>query len=171
MMGEKITDAQVSELLALLRTDASVDSKVHHINSVKSGIKQNNVPDSCVGTLFDAIRMSMSSQQTALVNAGFSTLGHLLTRLSRQDPKHVAREAPRTMPLLVERLGDTKEKYRLLAAQCLTTFWKASPSEIEKAVQHSAMTGKNVRAKEAGMQWVVQVSSAASRNKRHTNAR
>jgi CLIP-associating protein 1/2 len=156
-MGEKITDTQVADLLVLLRTDASVDTKVAQIDNIKSGIKKNNVPDACVPSLFEITRLSMTSQHAALVNAGFSTLTHLLTRLSRQEPKHITKEAARTLPLVVEKLGDLKEKYRILAAQCLTTFWKSSPMEVERVVRNSAMTGKNSRAKEASMRWLVQV--------------
>jgi CLIP-associating protein 1/2 len=156
-MGEKITEAQATDLLALLRTDASVDTKVAQIDNVKSGIKKNNVPDICVGPLFEITRIAMASQHAALVNAGFSTLNHLLTRLSRQEPKHVMKEVGRTLPLVVEKLGDHKEKYRLLATQCMTTFWKASSMDVERAVRNSAMTGKNSRAKETSMHWIVQV--------------
>ncbi len=156
-MGEKITETQTAELLALLRTDALVDTKVAQINQVKSGIKHNNVPDVCVASLFEITRSSMTSQHAALVNAGFSTLNHLLMRLSRQEPKHITKEAARTLPLVVEKLGDQKEKYRTLATQCLTAFWKSAPMDVERAVRNTAMAGKNPRAKEASLQWLIQV--------------
>lgn len=159
-MGEKITEEQVENLLAILRTDASNDTKVHQINNVKSGIKQNNVPEACVLPLFEATRSSMISQHAAIVNAGFSTLNHLLTRLSRQEPKYISREAGRTLPLVIEKMGDQKEKYRQLAAQCLTTFWKAVPLDVERAVKSSGLVGKNARMKEASMSWIVQVKTA-----------
>ena len=158
-MGEKITEEQAANLLAILRTDASIDAKVNQVNNVKSGIKQNNVPDPCVQPLFEATRISMTSQHAALVNAGFSTLNHLLTRLSRQEPKHVAREAARTLPLVIEKMGDQKDKYRQLAAQCLTTFWKISPMDVERIVKNAGLVGKNSRMKESSMRWVVQVEA------------
>jgi CLIP-associating protein 1/2 len=108
-MGEKITEDQVANLLAILRTDASNDVKVLQINNVKSAIKQNNVPDACVLPLFEATRKSMTSPHAAIANAGFSTLNHLLTRLSRQEPKYVVKEAGRTLPLVIEKMGDQKE--------------------------------------------------------------
>lgn len=156
-MGEKITEEQVGNLLAILRTDASVDAKVHQINNVKSGIKQNNVPEGCVPSLFEATRSTMNSAHAALVNAGFSTLNHLLTRLSRQEPKYIVKEAARTLPLVIEKMGDQKEKYRQLAAQCLTTFWKHAPMDVERIVKNAGLVGKNSRMKEASMHWVVQV--------------
>ena len=159
MAGEKINEEQVANLLAVLRTDASIDAKVTQINNVKSGIKQNNVPEPCILSLFEAIRTSMESQHAAIVNAGFSTLNHLLTRLSRQEPKYVVKEAARTLPLVVDKMGDQKEKYRQLAAQCLTTFWKAAPMDVERIVKNAGLVGKNSRMKEASMTWIVQVGT------------
>jgi len=75
----------------------------------------------------------------------------------RQEPKHVVRETARTLPVVIEKLGDHKDKYRVLAAQCLTTFWRVAPMDVERAVQNTGMVGKNSRAKEASMQWIVQV--------------
>ncbi|KAL5316518.1 hypothetical protein ACEPPN_015566 [Leptodophora sp. 'Broadleaf-Isolate-01'] len=156
-MGEKINEEQVANLLAILRTDASIDAKVNQINNVKSGIKQNNVPEPCIVPLFEATRTSMTSSHAAIVNAGFSTLNHLLTRLSRQEPKYVAKEAGRTLPLVIDKMGDLKEKYRQLAAQCLTTFWKIAPLDVERIVKNAGLVGKNSRMKEASMTWVVQM--------------
>ncbi|CAL3965178.1 hypothetical protein PZA11_002017 [Diplocarpon coronariae] len=157
MAGEKINEEQAANLLAILRTDASIDAKVNQINNVKSGIKQNNVPEPCILPLFESSRISMASPHAAIANAGFSTLNHLLTRLSRQEPKYVVKEAARTLPLVVDKLGDPKEKHRQLAAQCLTTFWKASPLDVERTVKNAGLVGKNSRMKEASIIWVVQM--------------
>jgi CLIP-associating protein 1/2 len=158
-MAEKITEEQVAKLQELLRSDASTDSKVQHINNIKSGIKQNNVPEACIVPLFEAVRASMASQHAVIVQPGFSTLNNLLARLSRQDSsKYVVKEAGRTLPLVIEKMGDAKEKYRVLAATCLTTFWKATPMDVERIVKNAGLVGKNSRMKEASMHWLVQVT-------------
>lgn len=156
-MAEWLTDKQVADLQTILRTDASVDAKVQQITAVKSLIKQQNVPETCILPLFDALRTASASQHAALVNAGFTALGHLLTRLSRQEPRYISKEAGRTLPLVVEKMGDQKEKVRVLALQALTTLWKAAPQDVERAMKNLAMVGKNPRAKEASMQWLLQV--------------
>lgn len=74
-MGEKITEEQVTDLLATIRSDAAVEVKVQGINNAKSSIKQNNVPEGCILNLFEITRSAMSSQHASLVSAGFSTLG------------------------------------------------------------------------------------------------
>ncbi|KAF5123516.1 Protein stu-1 [Metarhizium anisopliae] len=155
-MADKLTDAQVADLLTILRSDSSLDAKVQFVTVIKSAIKQHNVPESCIAQLFDGLRTASSAQHAALVNAGFTALNHLLTRLSRQDPKLLAREAARTLPLVIEKLGDQKDKYRSLAAQALNTLYVASPADAERFVRSSALAGKNPRAKEGGMHWLLQ---------------
>lgn len=162
-MAEKITEEQVAKLQDLLRNDASTDLKIQHINIIKSAIKQNNVPESCIVPLFEAVRASMTSQHAVVVQPGFSTLNNLLARLSRQDSsKYVVKEAGRTLPLVVEKMGDPKEKYRVLAATCLTSFWQAAPMDVERIVKNAGMVGKNSRLKEASMQWLVQVHQCST---------
>jgi hypothetical protein len=82
--------------------------------------------------------------------------------LSRQEPKHLVKEAGRTLPLVIEKMGDQKEKYRQLAAQCLTSFWKVSPMEVERIVKNAGMVSKNPRMKEACLNWVLQVNAPVS---------
>ncbi|KAK6853172.1 protein STU1 [Apiospora arundinis] len=156
-MADKLTDQQVADLMAILKKDVSVDTKAQQVTAAKSAIKQHNVPDTCVAPLFEALRLASSSQHSALVNAGFTALNHLLTRLSRQEPKYILKEAKNTMPLIVEKLGDPKDKFRALAIQAMTTMSASAPIEAERFVRNVAMVGKNPRAKEASMQWLLQM--------------
>ncbi|KAK8119489.1 uncharacterized protein PG998_004115 [Apiospora kogelbergensis] len=156
-MADKLTEQQVADLMAILKKDVSVDMKAQHVTAAKSAIKQHNVPDICVAPLFEALRLASGSQHPALVNAGFTALNHLLTRLSRQEPKYILKEAKHTMPLIVEKLGDPKDKFRALAIQAMTTMYGAAPIEAERFVRNVAMAGKNPRAKEASMQWLLQM--------------
>ncbi|KAK3391058.1 clasp N terminal-domain-containing protein, partial [Podospora didyma] len=156
-MADRITEEEVENLQAILvGTDASIDAKVQLVTIVKSHIKQQNVPDNCIAPLFEALRTASSSQHANLVNAGFTALNHLLTRLTRQDPKHLAKEAARTLPLIIEKLGDQKEKFRAIALQSLATLYKVAPIDVERSVRNIAMGGKNPRAKEASLQWLLQ---------------
>lgn len=158
-MAERLTDKQVTDLVDMLRSGAALDNKVQMVTNVKSAIKQHNVPETCIPQLFEALRNASTAQHAALVNAGFTALGHLLTRLSRQEPKHIGKEAVRTLPVIIEKLGDQKDKYRTLAAQALTTIYAVNASEVERMVRATAMTGKNPRAKEAALHWLLQVRS------------
>ncbi|KAK7743200.1 suppressor of tub2 mutation [Cytospora paraplurivora] len=156
-MAERITDEQVEALQKVLRSDASVDAKVAQVTAVKTGIKHHNVPDTCVAELFEALRTASSSQHAVLVNAGLTSLNHLLTRISRQEPKFITREAKVTLPFLTEKLGDQKEKFRSLAVQSLATMYKVVPVDVERHVRNLAMSSKNPKAKEASLQWLLQM--------------
>ncbi|KAF5673776.1 stu1 [Fusarium heterosporum] len=157
MADTKLTDQQVADLATILRGDGSLDSKVQYVTLIKSGIKQHNVPEASVSQLFDGLRSATTSQHAALVNAGFTALNHLLTRLSRQDPKLLSKEASKTLPIVVEKLGDHKDKFRSLASHSLVTLYAVAPVDVERFVRTTAMTGKNPRAKETSMHWLLQM--------------
>ncbi|KAI1300039.1 clasp N terminal-domain-containing protein [Xylaria venustula] len=156
-MAERLSDDQVNGLLAILKKDTTVDAKVQYVTAIKSGIKQHNVPDTCVAPLFEGLRQASASQHAALVNAGFTALNHLLTRLSRQEPKYLQREVKQTMPLIVDKMGDQKDKFRTLAIQAMATMYAHVPADAERFVRNTAMVGKNPRAKESSLQWLLQM--------------
>lgn len=159
MADTKLTDDQVANLTTVLRNDNThIDVKVQYVNTIKSGIKQHNVPETCIPQLFEGLRTASSSQHVGLATAGFTALNHLFTRMSRQEPKHLIKEAARTLPLVVEKLGDSKDKPRALAMQSLNTMYGFAPADVERWIRNTAMVGKNSRAKEASMQWLLEVS-------------
>ena len=157
MADSKLTEEQVADLATILRGDSSLDNKIQYVTNIKTGIKQHNVPDACVPQLFDGLRAASASQHAALAAIGFTSLNHLITRLSRQDPKLLAKEAPRTLPLIVEKLGDQKDKMRSTAHSSLATLYPVASVDVERSIRNGALTGKNPRAKEGGMQWLLQV--------------
>lgn len=158
MADTKLTDDQVNNLAAVLRNDNThFDVKVQYVNAIKTGIKQHNIPETCIPQLFDGLRLASSSQHVALATAGFTALNHLFTRMSRQEPKYLAKEAARTLPLVIEKLGDSKDKPRALALQSLNTLYAVAPADVERSIRNTAMVGKNPRAKEASMQWLLEV--------------
>ncbi|KAK4662842.1 suppressor of tub2 mutation [Podospora pseudopauciseta] len=163
-MAEPISEQQVIDLTNILRTDAPIDTKIQHINVAKSCIKSHYIPEPCIAPLFDALRSASSSQHGVLVNAGFGTFNHLLTRLRKQDPKGLSKEVARTgtLPLLAEKLGDHKDKIRYIATQALVTIYKVAPEQVERAVRNLAMTGKNPRAKESSLHWLLQMHQESS---------
>lgn len=157
MADGKLTEDQVADLVNVLRSDQSLDNKVQYVTAIKSGIKQHNVPNVCVPDLFEGLRTASASQHSALVNVGFTALNHLVTRLSRQEPKLLVKEAVHTLPLIIEKLGDPKDKFKTTALQALNTLYPVIPADVERVIRNSAMAGKNPRAKEAAMHWLLQV--------------
>jgi CLIP-associating protein 1/2 len=157
-------DIKATDLLAALKnSNNSIEAKAAQLTKLKSEIKQKNVPESAVATIFDAFRYAISSQHSSLSGAGFSALGHLLKRLYLQEQHQIiAGQGRSTYPLLLERLGDHKERIRAQAAQAFSDFWSASSVEVEHHVLEVALVGKNARAKETCMVWLVNVCSSRS---------
>ena len=154
-------DDLAQNLLATLKKpSAPIDTKLTLFNNLKSHIKHQRVPESSQPHTVECVRLALVSQTSStLVTTGFSTLSHLIKRLTLQDQVH-AIFSPRVNILgaLLDRLGDAKESYRSAALQCLSDLWPARPGDVEKAVREGAILSNNVRAKDGGMQWVVKVS-------------
>ena len=152
-------DSRATELLTTLRnSNISIEAKTTALSKLKSDIKQKNVPEAAISPTFEAFRLAISSQHSSLSTAGFSALGHLLKRLYLQEEQQSsAYHGRHTYPLLLERLGDHKERMRSQASQAFTDFWAASPADVEHHVLETALVGKNSRAKETSMVWLARV--------------
>lgn len=153
-------ESKAAELLAALKNiNLSIDAKVAHVTAVKSEIKQKNVPESAVLAIFESLRLALASQYSSLFSAAFSTLGHFFKRLYVQDQSYLISQHARILyPILLERLGDRKERTRAQAAQAFTDLWSAASGDVEHYVLEVALVGKNPRAREMSMIWLANVS-------------
>ncbi|EHA18129.1 hypothetical protein ASPNIDRAFT_119023, partial [Aspergillus niger ATCC 1015] len=156
----KSMEPKATELVATLKNlNLAIDAKVSFLNSVKSDIKQKNVSEGAIPPIFESLRLSIASSHSTLLSAGFSTLGHFLKRLFIQEQHSiVASQARHLYPLLLERLGDHKERVRAQAAQAFTDFWPAASHEVEQHVLGTALVGKNNRAREMSMIWLANLT-------------
>lgn len=156
-------ETKAAELLAALKNaNFSIDAKAAQLTLVKSDIKQKNVPDGAILPIFESLRLALASQHSSLLSAGFSTLGHFLKRLFIQEQdSFVALQGRMLYPILLERLGDRRERTRAQAAQAFTDLWPAVSSDVEHYVLEIALVGKNARAKEMSMIWLSNVSLAS----------
>jgi CLIP-associating protein 1/2 len=153
-------EEQAQALLQLLkRTSAPNDQKITQFNNLKSSIKHLRVPDGAQPTIFECIKVAISSQTSSqLVSSAFGCVGHLIKRLHLQNQDHViVNQAGKLYPVLLERLGDARESHRNAASQTLSDLWPFCDKDIERLVRDSAIAGTNARAKETGMQWVVKM--------------
>lgn len=65
-----------------------------------------------------------------------------------QDTSRLKVVAPQILALLVDRLGDVKDRYRELAMNSLVEYWKACPSEVEKTIKEVGFGNKSWRIRE-----------------------
>ena len=159
-------DQQAATLLSTLKRPAvNSDSKINALNGLKSDIKHYRVPESAQATIFECLKLAITQQTSSqLVASAFSTLGHLIKRLSIQDASgHAIQQlAPRLFGALQDRLGDPREPIRANASQVLSELYPYLGADVERIVRDEAMTGSNARAKETAMQWVVRMHGEES---------
>jgi CLIP-associating protein 1/2 len=159
-----VMEEQAQSLLATLkRSSVAIDTKLAAFNNLKSSIKHQRVPESCQPAIFECIRLGITSQTSpTIISTAFSTLGHLIKRLSLQEQTNViAAQTSRLLPTLQDRLGDQRESLRNAASQTLSDIWPYSKVEIERVIREGVLAGNNARAKEVAMLWVVKVRSRA----------
>lgn len=149
-------DVSALNALAAIKGGATTEIKLKHLTELKVEIKHRQCPDAAVAPLFDVVRVSISTPY--LADAGFSILSHLTKRLSLQDQIAVLQvQGAKTYPCLLERLGDSRDRIRSRAVQAFTDFHTVSASDVEQFVRDKVLTCRNTKAKEAGMQWVLNV--------------
>ena len=150
-------EQQALHLLAVLRNSTiPLDTKIDLLTKLKTHIKHHHVPEPAINPSFEVVRLAISNSQ--FLDAGFSILSHLTKRLELQEQlTFTAAQGKKTYPIILERLGDAKDRVRLRAIQVFTEFWKASRTDVEQLIRDSALSGKSPRAKEAAMQWILKV--------------
>jgi CLIP-associating protein 1/2 len=153
-------EQEAQNLLGILkRSSVSIDAKVTAFNSIKSNIKHLRVPDAAQPTIFECIRLGISGTQSpTLAATAFSTLGHLIKRLGLQQQNNVlVSQAKKLLPILLDRLGDSRESHRNAASSNLADFYPFAHEQVEAVIKDGALAGHSPRAKEAAMMWVVKV--------------
>jgi hypothetical protein len=102
-----------------------------------------------VSLVFDSVRQGLAStNHPNLASTALTCLVVLIKRMALQDSSRLKAVAPSILPLLVDRLGDVKDRYRDLAMNSLVEFWKACPSDVEKTIKEVGFGNKSWRIRE-----------------------
>lgn len=152
-------EAKATSLLFAMRSvPVAQDNAFTELDELKRNIKHRQVPGIAIIPLFNLIDYAISSAH--YVDAGFSILGHLTKRLILQEQKELLiSQGLKTLPSIVDSLGNQTERIRQRATQALCDFWHLSATSVEQIVRDAALTNEIPRVKEAGMRWILKVSS------------
>lgn len=149
-----------SLLFAMRSVPAAQDDAFSELDELKRNIKHRQVPGTAIIPLFNLIDYAISSAH--YVDAGFSILGHLTKRLILQDQKELLiSQGLKTLPSIVNSLGDQTDRIRQRATQALCDFWHLSAMNVEQIIRDTALTSDIPKVKEAGMRWILKVSTKA----------
>ncbi|KAK8187805.1 clasp N terminal-domain-containing protein [Phyllosticta capitalensis] len=157
-------DQATSLLATLKRPTVTIDQKIKLFNELKSSIKHLRVPEGAQINIFECVRLAIASQASStLVSTGLSTLSHLIKRLSLQSQTSIiAAQSKQLLPVLQDRLADSRESHRIAAQQALSELWPYNHAGVESIIREGALGGTNSKAKEHAMQWVVKMHATES---------
>lgn len=80
--------------------------------------------------------------------------------MSIQEPARIRHQAHHVVPLLVDKLGDAKERNKSIALGSLLEIYKNAPAEVEKCVKDAGFGSKNPRIRQESIRWLSQIHSA-----------
>ena len=107
--------------------------------------------------MFEACRIAVNAPNLGLAAQALSCLGHLTKRVSIQDPARLRSNAHHTVPLLVEKLGDQKERNKTVAFTAIMETYKHAPMDVERAMRELGFPNKNARVRQESIKWLCQV--------------
>ncbi|KAL7273511.1 suppressor of tub2 mutation [Rhizina undulata] len=152
-----VKDTQALDLLNLIRGHADADQKIAELSSIKAQVKHQQVQVDAISPLFEACRIGISSPNNSLSLHALSCLGHLIKRVTIQDPARIRSQANPILPLLIEKLGDQKERSRSIATAALLDLWRIVAQDVERGIKDIGFNSKNAKIKQESMNWLAQV--------------
>ncbi|KTW30610.1 hypothetical protein T552_00326 [Pneumocystis carinii B80] len=149
-----IQDAE--DLLETLRGTDN-ERKMEMIMGIKRFIKRNDVDLEAVSLLFDGLRMGLICTNPYVAMNSLTCTNHLIKRVSLQEITRLKGPGVMVLPLLIERLGDNKEKVKDVAQNALIELWRGIPIEVERSIKDLGFSSKNWRTREQSLYWLEKI--------------
>ncbi|KAG5520051.1 hypothetical protein PMAC_001127 [Pneumocystis sp. 'macacae'] len=142
-----------------LRT-APHDRKLDVLVQLRRFVKRNDLD--AVPALVDALRTGLAAGSPALSAESVVCLAHLVKRVALQDAARLRTAAPVLGPLLVERLGDLRDRPRDAAHSALAVLWRSAPSDIERCIRDHGFAARSSHVREQAVRWAQRMHAQAA---------
>ncbi|KAG5439973.1 hypothetical protein PCK2_000665 [Pneumocystis canis] len=149
-----VKDAQT--LREVLR-GTNYERKIETLVGLKRFIKRNDVSLDAVPLLLDGLRMGLISANSLVAMHSLTCLGHLIKRIVLQDAGRLRASAGFLLPLLIDKLGDMRDKAREVALNALIELWKVIPVDVEKGIKEFGFMSKIWRTREHSLYWLLKM--------------
>ncbi|EPS36579.1 hypothetical protein H072_9833 [Dactylellina haptotyla CBS 200.50] len=157
-MGEVLGEEEASSLLTILRSNRDDTIKIDQLVQAKQKIKHYGVDPLAAEAMFSALRISMSqAANMTLFQHSLSCLGYLIKRCRVNDANLLKRVSIDILPLLLDKMGDAKDRIREMALTPVVDIWTVAPVETERTIREGGLSSKNARLKESSLEWLVRV--------------
>ncbi|TGZ78514.1 ARM repeat-containing protein [Ascodesmis nigricans] len=154
-----VKDSQALDLLDLLRGQ-DVDKKIAEFTAIKTQVKHQAVQPEAIAPLFEASRIGVLSPNNALSAQALSCLGHLTRRVTIQEPGRIRHHVNSILPVLVEKLGDAKDRNRSVAMKAIQDLYDHCPVEVEKHIKELGFASKNPRTRQESINWLAKTHAS-----------
>lgn len=123
------------DLYTLVISSESPEDKASVISELKTYVKKDNVDFSQVPKYFEALSVAMDTTDANLQSMAFSTICHLVKRVSIQDTNGnlLAEQSFLVLPILIPRIAD-KPSIKVSARRALEAYWLSAPEKVDLAV-------------------------------------
>ncbi|KAK6343469.1 suppressor of tub2 mutation [Orbilia blumenaviensis] len=157
-MGENLGEDEANTLLTLIRSNRDDALKIEHLIQAKQKIKHYGIDADATEPTFSAVRIGMSqASNISLFQHSLSCLGYLVKRCRVNDAALLKRLSIDLLPLLLDKMGDAKDRIREMALSPVVDIWTAAPVETERIIRETGLTSKNSRLKESSLEWLARV--------------
>ncbi|KAK6525804.1 suppressor of tub2 mutation [Arthrobotrys megalospora] len=157
-MGENLGEDEANTLLTLIRSNRDDALKVDHLVQAKQKIKHYGIDPNATENTFAAVRIGMSqASNMTLFQHSLSCLGYLVKRCRANDATLLKRLSIDILPLLLDKMGDAKDRIREMALSPVVDIWTVAPVETERIIRETGLTSKNARLKESSLEWLARV--------------
>ncbi|KAF3904919.1 hypothetical protein ABW20_dc0108671 [Dactylellina cionopaga] len=162
-MGENLGEEEASVLLTIIRSNRDDNLKIEHLVQAKQKIKHYGIDNSATEITFSALRIGMSqAANMSLFQHSLSCLGYLVKRCRVNDSNLLKRVAGDLLPLLLDKMGDAKDRIREMALLPVVDIWTVAPVETERYIRETGLTSKNARLKESSLEWLARVHAVSA---------
>lgn len=132
-------------LVQIVRSEVPASHKLAAIVDLKTHIKTNHVNMTQVHFYIEALSLAVDIPDHGILSNAFSTLSHLVKRISIQDLTGSILEshASLILPSIITRLGDSRSSSRTAAKNALEAFWLLKPAKVEQYLRDIGLAHRN----------------------------
>lgn len=154
MLSQVISASRLYQIVASPTSDN--EAKLRSINELKTHVKKDFVDIKQVPKYVEALSIAVDISDAGILTNSFSVLSHLVKRVSMQDSSGevLKSQSYLILPIIINRLGDSKASSRSSAKKALEAYWFSAPKEVEESVMNMALSHKNVKVINESIVWL-----------------
>lgn len=154
MLSQVISASRLYQIVASPTSDN--EAKLRSINELKTHVKKDFVDIEQVPKYVEALSIAVDISDAGILTSSFSVMSHLVKRVSMQDSSGevLKSQSYLILPIIVNRLGDTKASARSSAKRALEAYWFSAPKEVEESIMNMALSHKNVKVINESIVWL-----------------